>query len=93
MQKQIKGMPLGEYPPIMDGDRVIYRTPPEYLDRASNQLILLGRGAAPDMFVLTFCTWTKDSRYKDPRGTWSMNEVNLSKKKLHALQRMDFGGL
>ena len=94
MIKQLRGIPLGEYPPLVDGDRIIYKTPPEYMDRADNQLIMLGKGNSPDTFVLTFHTWSRDKRFKDPiKGTWDSYEVFLNKKQLHALQRMDFGGI
>lgn len=93
MKKQYKGIPLGEFPPLVDGDRIIYKTPPEYMDRGSNQLIMLGKGNSPDTFVMTFHTWERDYRFKDPKGTWTTSEFNLNKKQLHALQRMNFGGL
>lgn len=95
MDQQIRGIPLGLYPaPDPAEVKIIYRTPPEFIDTGCNQLITLSRSSAPDVFKLTFWSWTRDYRYKpDIKGTWYSTECVLNKRQLHALQRMDFGGI
>jgi hypothetical protein len=96
--REVRGVPLGEYP-CPDPDptteaKVVYRTPRDFILKGSNQLITVQKGNGDDQFILTFWTWCQDSRFKTAvKGTWYSEEVFLSKKQLHALQRMDLGGL
>ena len=93
MELELRGFGLGEYPPLVIGDRIIYKTPVEYLEKSSNQLITLGKGTGKDQFVLTFYSWYRDRRFKNPiKGTWYQKEFCLNKKQIHALQRMEWRG-
>ena len=93
MITKLEGIPLGELPQLLPEARVIYKTPVEFMQKSSRQLITLTK-RDQDTFIISFWTWHRDRRFTSAiKGTWHLEDIVLNKKQIHALQRMDIGGL
>jgi hypothetical protein len=82
----------GQLPPLPTEARIIYQSPAAYYDMSFIHLMTLEK-INDKNYILMFWTWHRDNRFKEPRGYWKYTEIILNMKGIHALQRMDIGGL
>lgn len=94
LDHEIKGVPIGHFPEIAPGTKIIWRSPLDFFEKNRINLITLGQGNTEGEIVIGFCSWSQDHRFKpEVKGTWSCHEITLNGRQIHALQRMDLGCL
>ena len=70
LDHEIKGVPIGHFPELSPGTKIIWRSPLDYFERNHIHLITLGQGNTEDEIIIGFCSWSQDHRFKpEVKGT------------------------